>query len=257
MGSIGNPNIHINTNDIQILDFYKNWKLIRINYSGEAETVYGKEDADNMKLLYAEYTGEQKNIILAGKTDDKFIIKKLNMDRYVYNEYRWEKADGVKSSIYRIDEGIYRINIGNGFQVWSENKDYPQDIIRSLQKVFTWDLSELHNVTSAKIGESVKGKYFDVDISYGSTDTLHAMCSLAPESKLKYFPYITSERTQDLIELGDEMLDIYWLFDILSRNPFAVNLANAIREDKKEQEKKSNTAKQLLLTKIKETKKLV
>ena len=64
--NIKNPNIYINTKDIQILDFNKDWKLIRSNYSGEAKTIYSKEEADNMRLLYAEYTEEQKNIILAG-----------------------------------------------------------------------------------------------------------------------------------------------------------------------------------------------
>ena len=58
--NIKNPNIYINTKDIQILDFNKDWKLIRSNYSGEAKTIYSKEEADNMRLLYAEYTEEQK-----------------------------------------------------------------------------------------------------------------------------------------------------------------------------------------------------
>lgn len=255
INNIKNSRIYINTNDIQILDFNKDWKLIRSNYPGEAETIYSKEEADNMKLLYAEYT-QKKNIILAGSTDDNYIIKKLNTNGYVSDSYKWEKANGVKSPIYRIDEGIYGINIFNGFQIWSENKDIPQDIIYSLHEVFTWDLSELADAKSS-IGNIVKGKYFDVDISYGSTDTLHVMCSLEPESKLEYFPYITSERTQEVIKLGDEMLDIYWLFYNLSRTYFAERLEDAIKEDKEEQEKKANDAKKLLLTKINETKKLV
>ena len=72
-----NSRIYINTNEIQILDFNKDWKVIRSNYSGQAETIYKKEDADNMRLLYAEYTDKQKNIILAGSTDDNYIMKKL------------------------------------------------------------------------------------------------------------------------------------------------------------------------------------
>lgn len=251
-----NSRIYINTNDIQILDFNKDWKLIRSNYPGEAKTIYSKEEADNMRLLYAEYTEEQKNIILAGSTDDNYIIKKLNTNGYVSDSYKWEKANGVKSPIYRIDEGIYGIDIRNGFQVWSENKDIPQDIIYSLHEVFTWDLSELADAKSS-IGNIVKGKYFDVDISYGSTDTLHTMCSLEPESKLEYFPYITSERTHDVIELGDEMLSSYCLFEKFKNDPYAEELANAIKEDKEEQEKKAKDAKQLLLTKINETKKLI
>ena len=254
---INNSRIYINTNDIQILDFNKDWKLIRTSYMGEAKTIYSKEEADNMRLLYAEYTEEQKNIILAGSTDDNYIIKKLNINGYVSDSYKWEKANGVKSPIYRIDEGIYGINIFNGFQIWSENKDIPQDINYYLREIFTWDLSELGNATDTKIGNIVKGKYFDVDISYGSTDTLHVMCSLEPESKLKYFPYITSERTQEVIELADKMLYLGGLFGSFKNDPYAEELANAIKEDKEKQEEKASKAKQLLLTKINETKKLV
>ncbi len=252
-----NSSIYINTNDIQILDFNKDWKLIRSNSFGEAETIYRKEEADNMRLLYAEYTGEQKNIILAGSTADNYIIKKLNTNGYVSDSYKWEKANGVKSPIYRIDEGIYGINIFNGFQIWSENKDIPQDINYYLREIFTWDLSELGNVTSAKIGDIVKGKYFDVNISYGSTDTLHTMCSLEPESKLKYFPYIASERTKKIIELGYKMLYLGGLFGSFKNDPYAEELANAIKEDKKKQEKKAKDAKKLLLTKINEGKKFI
>ena len=249
--NIKNSDIYINTNDIQILDFNKNWKLIRTSYMGEAETIYSKEEADNMRLLYAEYT-QKKNIILAGSTDDNYIIKKLNTNGYVSDSYKWEKANGVKSPIYRIDEGIYGINIFNGFQIWSENKDIPQDINYYLREIFTWDLSELGNATRTKIGNIVKGKYFDVNISYGSTDTLHTMCSLEPESRLKYFPYIVSEKKQDVIELSDEMLCRYELFEKFKNDPYATELATAIKEDKEEQEKKAKDAKQLLLTKIKD-----
>ena len=246
INNIKNSRIYINTNDIQILDFNKDWKLIRSNYPGEAKTIYSKEEADNMRLLYAEYTEEQKNIILA-----------VNINGYVSDSYKWEKANGVKSPIYRMDEGIYGINIFNGFQIWSENKDIPQDINYYLREIFTWDLSELGNATDTKIGNIVKGKYFDVDISYGSTDTLHVMCSLEPESKLKYFPYITSERTQEVIELADKMLYLGGLFGSFKNDPYAEELANAIKEDKEKQEEKASKAKQLLLTKINETKKLV
>ena len=89
--NIKNSDIYINTNDIQILDFNKNWKLIRTSYMGEAETIYSKEEADNMRLLYAEYT-QKKNIILAGSTDDNYIIKKLNTNGYVSDSYKWEKS---------------------------------------------------------------------------------------------------------------------------------------------------------------------
>lgn len=256
INNIKNSRIYINTNDIQILDFNKNWKLIRTSYMGEAKTIYSKEEADNMRLLYAEYT-QKKNIILAGSTDDNYIIKKLNTNGYVSDSYKWEKANGVKSPIYRIDEGIYGIDIRNGFQIWSENKDIPQDINYYLREIFTWDLSELGNATHTKIGNIVKGKYFDVDISYGSTDTLHVMCSLEPESKLKYFPYITSERTQEVIELADKMLYLGGLFGSFKNDPYAEELANAIKEDKEKQEEKASKAKQLLLTKINETKKLI
>ena len=247
-----NSSIYINTNEIQILDFNKDWKLIRSNSFGEAETIYRKEEADNMRLLYAEYTGEQKNIILAGNTDDNYIIKKLNINGYVSNDYKWNKLNGVKSSIYRIDEGIYGINIGKGFQIWSENKGLAQDIIYSLQEAFVWDLNNLLTARSS-IGNIVKGKYFDVDISYDSVDTLHVMCSLEPDSKLEYFPFIASEKTQNVITLGDKMLSSYELFEKFKNEPYAEKLANAIREDKEEKKKKAKNAKLLLLTKIKNT----
>ena len=96
-----------------------------------------------------------------------------------------------------------------------------------------------------------------MNISYGSTDTLHTMCSLEPESKLKYFPYIVSEKKQDVIELSDEMLCRYELFEKFKNDPYATELATTIREDKEEQEKKAKNAKKLLLTKINETKKLI
>ena len=249
---IKNSDIYINTNDILVLDFNRDWKLIHTSYTGEAETIYGKEDADNMELLYAEYT-QNANIILVGRTDKDFIIKKLNMDGSVSNSYKWEKANGVKSPIYRIDEGVYGINIFNGFQIWSENKGIAQDTNFYLREIFTWDFEELSNVTSATIRDVVKGKYFGVDISYGSTDTLHAMCSLEPDSKLEYFPYIVSERTQEVIELGYKMLYLGGLLGSFKNNPYATELANAIREDKEEQEKKAKNAKLLLLTKIKDT----
>lgn len=249
---IKNSDIYINTNDILVLDFNRDWKLIHTSYTGEAETIYGKEDADNMELLYAEYT-QNENIILVGRTDKDFIIKKLNMDGSVSNSYKWEKANGVKSPIYRIDEGVYGINIFNGFQIWSENKGIAQDTNFYLREIFTWDFEELSNVTSATIRDVVKGKYFGVDISYGSTDTLHAMCSLEPDSKLEYFPYIVSERTQEVIELGYKMLYLGGLLGSFKNNPYATELANAIREDKEEQEKKAKNAKLLLLTKIKDT----
>ena len=245
-------NIHIKTNNILILDFSKDWKLIHTFNMGEAKTIYSKKDANNMELLYAEYT-QNKNIILAGRTDDNFIIKKLKRYGYVSDSHKWEKANGVKSPIYRIDEGVYGINIHNGFQIWYEEGENIQDIDFYLREIFTWDFEELSNVTSAKIRNVVIGKHFDVEISYGSTDTLHAMCSLEPETKLEYFPYIVSERTQEVIELGYKMLYLGGLLGSFKNNPYATELANAIREDKEEQEKKAKNAKLLLLTKIKDT----
>ena len=85
------------------------------------------------------------------------------------------------------------------------------------------------------------------------------MCSLETESKLKYYPYIASERTQDVIALGDEMLYLRELLMKFRNNPYAQELAKAIKEDEekiaKENEEKYN-AKQLLLKKLKETKNL-
>lgn len=251
-----NSRIYINTNEIQILDFNKDWKVIRSNYSGQAETIYKKEDADNMRLLYAEYTEKQKNIILAGSTDDYYIMKKLTTTGFVSGNYKWDKANGVKSPIYRIDEGIYGINIFGGFQIWSENKGIAQDINHCLREIFSWDLSDLARAKSS-YEYVVEGKHFNVKFSYGSTDTLHAICSLEQESKLKYFPYMASERTQEVIKLGDEMLYLGELLKEFRNNPYAEELANAIKEDEEKQRKNAKNAKQLLLTKIKETKKLI
>lgn len=257
-----NRNIHIKTNNILILDFGKDWKVLRTPYIGEAETIYSKEDADNMSLLSAEYT-QNDNIILAGETDDNYTIKKLNINGKVSDSYKWEKGDGVKSPIYRIDEGIYRINIFNDFQIWSENKGIAQDTKKDFKNIFCWDslgsLILLSFREKTRVDEVEEGKYFNVNISYGSTDTLHAMCSLETESKLKYYPYIASERTQDVIALGDEMLYLRELLMKFRNNPYAQELAKAIKEDEekiaKENEEKYN-AKQLLLKKLKETKNL-
>ena len=202
-----NWDIHIKTNNILILDFSKDWKVLRTPYIGEAKTIYSKEDADNMSLLSAEYT-QNDNIILAGETDDNYTIKKLNINGKVSDSYKWEKGDGVESPIYRIDEGIYRINIFDGFQIWTENKGIAQNTREDFKKIFSWSSldSLLWFRAKTRVNEVEEGKYFNVNISYGSTDTLHAMCSLETESKLKYYPYIASERTQDVIALGDEML---------------------------------------------------
>ena len=248
-------NIYINTNNIQILDSNKDWKLIHTFNMGEAETIYSKEDANNMELLYAEYT-ENKNIILAGRTDNNFIIKKLEASGYVLDSHKWEKINGVKSPIYRIDEGVYGINMFNGFQIWSENKGIAQDIDFYLREIFTWDFNELSNITKASVKDVVKGKHFNIDISYGSTDTLHAMCSLEKETKLKYFPYIASERTQDVIALGDEMLYLREFLMKFRKNPYAQELAKAIKEDEEKQCQKNKeryNAEKLLLKKLKET----
>lgn len=244
-----NFNIHINTNEIQILDFSKDWKVIRTPYIGQALTIYSKEESDNMDLLYAEYK-ENKNIILAGKTDKEYIIKKLTTNGYVSDIHKWEIADGVKSSIYRIGEGIYGINIFNGFQIWSENEGITQDTKSSFKKIIPGNLYKLKFNATTKIGVKEE-KYFGVDISYGSTDTLHAMCSLEPESKLKYFPYIASERIQDVIKLSDEMLYLEELLKKFINNPYAEELAKAISDDEKKQYKRTNDTRQLLLTKIK------
>ena len=249
-------NIHIKTNNILILDFSKDWKLIHTFNMGEAKTIYSKEDADNMRLLSAEYT-QNDNIILAGETDDNYTIKKLNINGKVYDSYKWEKADGVKSSICRIDEGIYRINIFDDFQIWSENKGIAQDTKADLRKIFSWsNLGVLSFEAKTRVNEVEEGKYFNVNISYGSTDTLHAMCSLEAESKLKYFPYIASERTQDVIALGDEMLYLRELLMKFRNNSYAQELAKAIKEDKEKQYQKNKeryNAEKLLLKKLKET----
>ena len=246
-------NIYINTNNIQILDSNKDWKIIHTFNMGEAETIYSKEDANNMELLYAEYT-QNKNIILAGRTDNNYIIKKLEASGYVSDSHKWEKINGVKSPIYRIDEGVYGINIFNGFQIWSENKGIAQDIDFYLREIFTWDFNELSNITKASVKDVVKGKHFNIDISYGNTDTLHAMCSLEKETKLKYFPYIASERTQSIIELGDKMLYLGGLLGSFKNNSYAKELINAIKVDKRDQEIYTSNAKRLLLKKINENK---
>lgn len=253
INNIKNSRIHINTNDIQILDFNKDWKVIRTFYIiGQASTmtIYSKEESDNMDLLYAEYK-ENKKIILVGKTDKEYIIKRLTTNGYVSDIHKWDISNGVKSSIYRIGEGIYGINIYNGFQIWSEYEGITQNTVSSFKKIFTRNLHILDSRAKTKIGVK-KEKYFDVYISYGSTDTLHARCSLELESKLKYFPYIASERIQNVIKLSDEMLYLEELLKKFKNTPYAEELANAIREDMEEQDKKATNAKRLLLTKIKD-----
>ena len=53
------------------------------------------------------------------------------------------------------------------------------------------------------------------------------------------------------------MLYLGGLFGSFKNDPYAEDLANAIKEDKEKQEEKASKAKQLLLTKINETKKLI
>ena len=107
------------------------------------------------------------------------------------------------------------------------------------------------------IGEIVKGHYLEVDISYGNVDTLHMLCSLAPETKLMYYPYITSNRTQKVIEIG---IEGEWLCPraVASRfscKPYVEELVNNIRREHQKEETKSESAKKLLKTRIESSKK--
>ena len=45
-----NGRINIDTEDLQIADFNKNWKIIHTLHPGEAEIIYEKKNADNMNL---------------------------------------------------------------------------------------------------------------------------------------------------------------------------------------------------------------
>ena len=57
-----NGRINIDTDDLQIADFNKDWKVIHTLHPGEAEIIYEKQNADNMNLYYADYIKEKSLI---------------------------------------------------------------------------------------------------------------------------------------------------------------------------------------------------
>ena len=109
---------------------------------------------------------------------------------------------------------------------------------------------------TAKLIEKEPGKYVELDISYGTTDTIHALCSLEAKTKLQFYPFITSDRTQEVIELGnnDEMLSMNNLALRLTNHNFMLDLAEELKKEEQDRTTRSNNAKKLLKTRLKEKK---
>lgn len=251
-----NGRINIDAADFQIADFNKDWKVIHTLHPGEAEIIYEKKNADNMNLYYADYIKEKSLLALAGRNEEAYLVKMIDKNGNLYNKFKWEYIKELKCPIYRVDRGVYGINIENGFELCSTNTTTPHNIMGEMQDWNTGCFKELGEGT-AHLREVVKGQYLEVDISYGNVDSLHVLCSLARETQLKYYPYMTSDRTQKVIELGEEgeWLSPRMVVRRFSLNPYSEELVNAIRNEKQKQETKSESAKKLLKTKIESSKK--
>ena len=247
-----NGRINIDTDDLQITDFNKNWKVIHTLHPGEAEIIYEKKNADNMNLYYADYIKEKSLLALAGRNEEAYLVKIIDKTGRTYDYFQWEYTKEIKCPRYRVDRGVYGINIDNGFELCSVNTKDPNNIMEEMAST----CRELGQGTG-HIGEIVKGHYLEVDISYGNIDTLHMLCSLAPETKLMYYPYITSNRTQEVIEIGTEgeWLSLRSLASRFSCNPYVEELVNNIRAEHQKEETKSESAKRLLKTRIESSKK--
>lgn len=244
--------IYITSDDIKVLDFNKDWKIVQETAHGELKTIYSKEECDNMRLNFVESAKEENNIVLAGVNEKNYIIKRISKTGYVESQNCWDKTQ-AQSPIYRIDWGVYGINIYNSVILLAKFLDYPRDICDALyHHNYIWNLKR----PTAKLIEKEPGKYIELDISYGTTDTIHALCSLEAKTKLQFYPFITSDRTQEVIELGnnDEMLSMNNLALRLANHNFMLGLAEELKKEEQDRTTRSNNAKKLLKTRLEEKK---
>ena len=234
------------------MDFNKDWKIVQETAHGELKTIYSKEECDNMRLNFVESAKEENNIVLAGVNEKNYIIKRISKTGYVESQNCWDKTQ-AQSPIYRIDWGVYGINIYNSAILLTKLLDYPRDICDALYR---------HNYIlnlkrpTAKLRGKEPGKYVELDISYGTTDTIHVLCSLEEKTKLQFYPFITSDRTQEVIELGtkDEMLYEGDFALRLAKNNFMLDLAEELKKEEQDRTTRSNNAKKLLKTRLEEKK---
>ena len=246
--------IYITSDDIKVLDFNEDWKIVQETAHGELKTIYSKEECDNMWLRFVESTTEENDIVLAGANEEKYIIKRISKDGYyVKSENCWDKAQ-AQSPIYRIDWGVYAIDVYDSVILLDKHLAYPNEICSTLQRFcrYTVDIER----PTAKLRGKEPGKYVELDISYGTTDTIHALCSLEEKTKLQFYPFITSDRTQEVIELGtkDEMLHKGDFALRLAKNNFMLDLAEELKKEEQDRTTRSNTAKKLLKTRLEEKK---
>lgn len=244
--------IYITSDDIKVLDFNEDWKIVQETAHGELKTICSKEECDNMRLNFVESAKEENNIVLAGVNEKNYIIKRISKTGYVESQNCWDKTQ-AQSPIYRIDWGVYGINIYNSAILLTKLLDYPRDICDALYR---------HNYIlnlkrpTAKLRGKEPGKYVELDISYGTTDTIHVLCSLEEKTKLQFYPFITSDRTQEVIELGnnDEMLSMNNLALRLTNHNFMLDLAEELKKEEQDRTTRSNNAKKLLKTRLEEKK---
>ena len=76
------------------------------------------------------------------------------------------------------------------------------------------------------------------------------------KTKLQFYPFITSDRTQEVIELGnnDEMLSMNNLALRLANHNFMLGLAEELKKEEQDRTTRSNNAKKLLKTRLEEKK---
>lgn len=76
------------------------------------------------------------------------------------------------------------------------------------------------------------------------------------KTKLQFYPFITSDRTQEVIELGnnDETLSMNSLALRLANHNFMLGLAEELKKEEQDRTTRSNNAKKLLKTRLEEKK---
>ena len=245
--------IYITSDDIKVLDFNEDWKIVQETAHGELKTICSKEECDNMRLNFVESAKEENNIVLAGVNEKNYIIKRISKTGYVESQNCWDKAQ-AQSPIYRIDWGVYAIDVYDSVILLDKHLAYPNEICSTLQRFcrYTVDIER----PTAKLRGKEPGKYVELDISYGTTDTIHALCSLEEKTKLQFYPFITSDRAQEVIELGtkDEMLHKGDFALRLAKNNFMLDLAEELKKEEQDRTTRSNNAKKLLKTRLEEKK---
>lgn len=73
--------IYITSDDIKVLDFNEDWKIVQETAHGELKTICSKEECANMRLNFVESAKEENNIVLAGANEKIILLKeKVKLD---------------------------------------------------------------------------------------------------------------------------------------------------------------------------------